>query len=158
MRNDRKHVIGVAAVTRNAAGKILLIKTEKAGWELPGGKVEPGEDFITALVREVREEACCEVEVGRLTGVTSSVGTSPVTVFTFTCRHVSDEPHPGDDSIDVGWFTPDAALKAVTHTLEQYRLADALDDSDGVVYRAYRRITAREDRPERYDMLVTHRC
>ena len=32
-------------------------------WELPGGKVEPGERPEDALVREVREELGCDVEV-----------------------------------------------------------------------------------------------
>src|SRR6187200_59243 len=38
-------------------------------WELPGGKVEPGEEPGAAVVREVREELGCEVRVtGRLAG------------------------------------------------------------------------------------------
>ncbi|KJE25049.1 ADP-ribose pyrophosphatase [Frankia torreyi] len=33
-------------------------------WEFPGGKVEPGEDELDALVRECREELDVEIEVG----------------------------------------------------------------------------------------------
>ena len=41
----------------------------RGGWELPGGKVEPGEDPDAAVVREIREELGCTVAVtGRLDG------------------------------------------------------------------------------------------
>jgi len=34
------------------------------GWELPGGKVEPGEQPRDALLREIREELGVEIELG----------------------------------------------------------------------------------------------
>jgi 8-oxo-dGTP diphosphatase len=43
-------------IVEDAHGRILLIRTEKAGRELPGGRVERGEDLLTALKREIREE------------------------------------------------------------------------------------------------------
>jgi len=36
------------------------------GWELPGGKVEPGEQPQDALLREIREELGVEIELGAL--------------------------------------------------------------------------------------------
>ena len=158
MAQDRQAIVGVSSVVRDGAGRILLIKTAQAGWELPGGRVEQGEDFITALTREVREEMGCEIDVGRLTGVTSNTGAPRVTIFTFLCRHIAGDPYPGDDSIDAGWFAPDTAVSLVTHAVERVRLTDALGDGQGVTYRAYRRLPSDDPQRERYEMLRLHRC
>ena len=50
-------------------GKVFMARRKPckslAGfWEFPGGKVEPGEDHKTALVRELKEELGVCVEVG----------------------------------------------------------------------------------------------
>ena len=39
-------------------------RTDPEMWELPGGKVEPGEFFTDALVREIKEETNLDVSVG----------------------------------------------------------------------------------------------
>jgi ADP-ribose pyrophosphatase YjhB (NUDIX family) len=141
MLDDPRQTIGVSGVVTNATGEVLLIKTEQAGWELPGGRVERGEDLLTALRREVREEAGCHVIVGRLVGVSSHTGSADLLQFTFLCSHAGGEPRAGDDSLDAGWFAPVAALQLVTHPAEHARLADALARADGVTYRLYRATT-----------------
>ena len=46
-----------------------MVTTDRAtGWTVPGGRLEAGEDGATALVREVREEACATVVAHRLVG------------------------------------------------------------------------------------------
>lgn len=57
-------VIVVLAVVEYE-GRVLLVQEAnprlRAKWNLPGGRVEPGESLLDALVREVREEAGIEV-------------------------------------------------------------------------------------------------
>ncbi|MBI3855642.1 MAG: NUDIX hydrolase [Planctomycetes bacterium] len=48
---------------------ILLVKArDKNNWQLPGGRLEPGESPAEAVVREVKEETGLRARVGRLTG------------------------------------------------------------------------------------------
>jgi ADP-ribose pyrophosphatase YjhB (NUDIX family) len=44
-----------------ADGRVVLIADPFVGWSLPGGTVEPGEELVDTLVREVSEEACARV-------------------------------------------------------------------------------------------------
>lgn len=92
-----QEVVGVSSVVRDSDGRILLIKTETAGWELPGGRVEQGENLIDAVVREALEETGCEIDVGRFIGITVNTEVPRLTILTFLCRHIAGAPHPGDD-------------------------------------------------------------
>jgi mutator protein MutT len=48
----------------NWNGRLPLLRNERDEWELPGGKLEPGEEPATCLAREIREELAWDVAVG----------------------------------------------------------------------------------------------
>lgn len=59
----QQHVVGAVVCE---AGKVLLLKRPNEDfmggiYELPSGKVEPGETLVEALVREVKEETGLQV-------------------------------------------------------------------------------------------------
>lgn len=93
-------------------GRLLLARRafppELAGlWELPGGKVDPGETPEDALVRELREELGIEVTVGEPVGVDVALSASltlrayAVTRFSGTATALEHEALRWVDAADL---------------------------------------------------------
>ncbi len=67
---DMPYGLTVRGVIKNSNNEILIVKrhpksrTDPEMWELPGGKVEQGEFFVDALIREIKEETDLDCEVG----------------------------------------------------------------------------------------------
>ena len=117
---------GLLLVARRPAG------THLAGlWEFPGGKLEPGEDWVDALRRELREEIGIEVAPGALVEeIVHAYPAKTVRLRFYRCDWISGEPRPiGCDAID--WITRDELVKrefpeADRRLLETLRTTEAL--------------------------------
>lgn len=67
--------LSVRVLLTDKDGKVLILKrstdskTNPGKWELPGGKVDQGESFDQALIREVYEETNLKISLDHVVGV-----------------------------------------------------------------------------------------
>ena len=109
----RHPAVGVAAVVRDASGRVLLgrrAKGEYAGqWCIPCGYVEWDEDIRLAGVRECEEETGLKVELGAVIAVHSNFHNrdkQTVGVW-FAATVIAGEFHPADGELsELAWFDP----------------------------------------------------
>ncbi|MDO5502509.1 MAG: (deoxy)nucleoside triphosphate pyrophosphohydrolase, partial [Actinomycetia bacterium] len=75
-------------------------------WEFPGGKVEPDESPLEALVREIEEELGCAISVGNeVTTTTHAYNFATITLTTYWSEIVSGEPEPTEHA-EIRWLAP----------------------------------------------------
>lgn len=97
-------------------GKVLI--GQRSGsygngqWGLPQGFMEYDEDFLTAAVREVKEETGLQVCITALLNVVTNYLTPTLhaLVIVLLAEIISGEPHAGDDLGQLRWLGPDDPL------------------------------------------------
>jgi 8-oxo-dGTP diphosphatase len=108
-------IVGAAIID---AGRVLACARaeppEMAGrWEFPGGKVEPGEDEVAALVRECEEELGVRVEVGDRVGHDVVLGGGWALLRVYAARLLAGgQPRP-IEHLELRWLGVDELQSVV---------------------------------------------
>jgi mutator protein MutT len=110
------HVVAAAVI--DATGRVLIAqrpagKHMAGGWEFPGGKLEPGEERLAGLARELREELGLTI-VGTprpLIRVRHAYPAREVLLDIWAVRHYRGEPQ-GLDGQALRWCTQDELAMA----------------------------------------------
>jgi ADP-ribose pyrophosphatase YjhB (NUDIX family) len=113
-------------------GHVLLGKRRGAygegKWGLPQGYIEYDEDFLTAAIREVKEETGLDVEIKSILNVVSNhlTPTLHTLVIVLLANVVGGDLQADDDVEILEWVPladplPEMAFKADTFIVERYR-------------------------------------
>jgi len=113
--------------------KILMTQREDfETWILPSGGVEDGESIAQAAIRETKEETGLDVELTRLVGIYSRLGTLPdIHAVLFVAKPFGGEIKCQEgETIAVEWF-PFDDLPSPLSVGHEKRINDAIKDVGG---------------------------
>lgn len=108
-------IIGLGAIVWRG-DRVLMIRRgqppRQGIWSLPGGAQDLGETVADGIRREIREETGIEIELLGLVDVIDSIHRDPdgrvryhYTIIDYAARWLAGEARPGDDALEVGWFS-----------------------------------------------------
>lgn len=110
----RPTVAVLALVARD--GHVLLVRRanppDQGRWGFPGGRVEPGESYLAAALRELEEETGIAADAPELLTVLDFIehdgeGTLAhhFAMIAVRCRWISGEGLAADDALEARWFS-----------------------------------------------------
>jgi 8-oxo-dGTP diphosphatase len=138
------HVVAAAVI--DATGRVLIAQRPKGkhlagGWEFPGGKLEPGEERVAGLARELREELgiIMATTPRPLIRVRHAYPSREVLLDIWVVKRFSGEPR-GLDGQSLRWCTQDELaatelLPADKPIVAALRLPEQLMETSSAWYR-----------------------
>jgi 8-oxo-dGTP diphosphatase len=107
-------------------GRVLLVHRPRYDdWTFPKGKLDPGESFEDAALREVEEETGVRCTLGReLPSIRYEVNGRPKLVRYWVMTPAADLGFaPNDETDELRWVTPDEARALLTYDRDRDVLA-----------------------------------
>ena len=107
-------------------GRVLLVHRPRYDdWTFPKGKLDPGESFEDAALREVEEETGVRCILGReLPSTRYEVnGRTKLVRYWMMAPETELEFTPNDETDDLRWVTPDEARALLTYDRDRDVLA-----------------------------------
>lgn len=110
---EKPFALAVKALVADGPDRLLAIRRSmdskqfKHAWDLPGGKVDPGEAFDVALVREVLEETGLTVAIDGVAGAMQYDSPSArLAVLVLCARLVHGQVALSSEHDDYTWVSP----------------------------------------------------
>jgi 8-oxo-dGTP diphosphatase len=126
--------VGVFAAVFDSFGRILLVRRGYGArqWSTPGGRVDPGESPVAALLREATEEIACEIRISYLIGIYASPYRDDL-VLSFHATLASGAPQACLPEITDVMFSGRNSLPPDLPFTRRIRIQDAFDRFRAIV-------------------------
>lgn len=129
---EKKESRVVAAVVKNGDKYLCMQRCRShylyisERWEFPGGKVEQGESYHDALIREIKEEMDWDIYVGKKLGtITHEYPDFKVKLTAFLCKG-GDEQFKMLEHLDYKWLTREE-MKDLNWTEADRKLLEVIE-------------------------------
>lgn len=100
---------------------VVIHRVKHQDWSLPKGKLERGESFEEAALREVREETACTAALDDFLGTTLyTVNGVPKEARFWNMRLLHEAPFTPNREVDqLSWLCPERALGLLSYEQER---------------------------------------
>lgn len=124
-------------LVKNGRRFLLVHERKHGGWYVPAGRVEPGETFQHAALRETREEAGIDVVLEGVLKLEQRPGPSFLRLRAIFLARPKDDTPPksvaDEHTLEAGWFSLEEARQLSLRGDEVEELLSSVLDGTAVV-------------------------